>query len=77
MTFATPSCPACGLPPVGTVELIPGLSQLIADPRHPGSFDYAGQTDIDWNDQRTDRDAAGNLTLQCRHGHRWPSAQLD
>ncbi len=71
MRFTPWNCPNCGEPAKGTVETFFGLALLIFD--DDGHAEYAGQTEIDWNNQTTLKDDAGRALLECHTGHRWPA----
>jgi len=69
MRFDPPQCPQCGQLAKGTLESIPGLARLLLD--EDGSAEYAGSTDVYWDDQETIRDEQGRVTLMCPDGHQW------
>jgi hypothetical protein len=56
----------------GTVDSVPGVALLNVDP-HTGNAEYAGETEIWWDDQKTDRDSQGRFMLICDNGHVWPA----
>ena len=62
-------CPHCGAMAIGTVELVPGLALVRFN--EEGEAEYEGETRMDWNNQTTRRDSAGQATLECPHGHQW------
>jgi hypothetical protein len=68
-------CPECGQPAKGTVETVPGLALLTFD--DDGNAEYAGETEIDWNNQATRHDDAGNDLLECPAGHQWTAERKD
>ncbi len=74
MYWEQDKCPECGEPPVGTVDTVPTLALL--EPEEGGGFTYVGQTDVDWEEQRTQRDEDGRDTLQCENRHVWYSRRL-
>ena len=43
------------------------------EPNDDGSFDYAGETKIWWDEQRTIRDKKGRVLLICEDAHEWYS----
>lgn len=66
-------CPECGKEPEGTVDVVHGLA-LIA-PDGEGGYQYAGETKIDWDTQRTVTDSddpqdAPRELLSCGE-HEW------
>jgi hypothetical protein len=71
MRFTPWKCPECGQPAKGTVEAVPGLALLTFDDE--GQAEYASETEIDWNNQTSQHDAAGNDLLECHNGHQWPA----
>jgi hypothetical protein len=74
MRFHPCRCPECGEAAEGTHELVPGLALLTFDGQ--GEAEYAGETELDWNGQRTIHDEAGRVTLSCPRGHAW-QAQME
>jgi len=72
MRFDPWKCPECGDAAKGTLETVPGLALLIIDP--DGAADYAGETEMDWDGQRTILDNEGRATLQCPSGHQWQAS---
>ena len=73
MKFAIPCCPTCGEQASGTLETVPGVALIQPDEKHPGHFDYAGETKMFWDSQETVTDVMGAATLICDHGHEWQS----
>lgn len=71
MRFKPWKCPECGQPAKGTVDLIPGLALLTFD--DDGHAEYEGETEVNWNNQATRHDQAGNEILECPAGHQWPA----
>jgi len=74
MTWENPICPECGEPPAGTVEEILGLA--LVEPDGKGSYQYAGSTEVWWDDQRTQR-FEGKDRLYCENGHDWYSKRIE
>ena len=75
MKFTIPNCPHCGALAKGTLEIVNGLA-LLNPPDAEGNFEYAGETQIDWDSQRScggDHD----YILECPNGHNWPSPSED
>ena len=75
MRLNPPTCPVCGQIARGTVEIIPGLALLSFD--ESGEADYAGETQVHWDGQTTDRDNQGRVRLICSAGHDWPATMTD
>lgn len=75
MRFTPWKCPECGQPAKGTVETIPGLALLTFD--DDGQTEYAGETEIDWNNQASEQDEYGRYLLECHAGHKWPAERKD
>lgn len=68
-------CPKCNEPAHGIEEIIPGVA-LFGEPVSQGEtiqVEYFGETEVDWDGQRSVIDANGCITLVCRNGHRWPA----
>jgi len=55
--------------------MIPGLALLTFDAE--GHAEYDGETEVDWNNQATQRDEAGNDLLECPAGHQWSAERED
>lgn len=55
--------------PRGTLERLSGVALL--DVHEDGTADYAGDTEIFWDEQRSVRDEQGKVTLVCPNGHDW------
>lgn len=70
MTFSRPACPTCGRPASGTLERVYGWAGLIRK-LPENTFEYDGETKIDWNGQRTVLDRNGFVTLHCDNNHTW------
>ena len=49
--------------------MVPGLALLTFDAS--GEASYAGDTDIDWNNQATVHDESGRVSLECPERHQW------
>ena len=71
MRFDPITCPehACGETARGTLERLSGVALL--DVHQDGTADYAGDTEIFWDEQRSVRDEQGKVTLICPNGHDW------
>lgn len=63
-----------GSPIIGTKELIPGVA-LVASISETGEPEYEGETDVDWDGQRTvKRD--GKILFVDDDGEQWTFDQL-
>jgi hypothetical protein len=62
-------CPERGDAAEGTHELVPGVALPTFDER--GEAEYLGETELDWNRQRSIHDEAGRVTLSCPRRHAW------
>ena len=71
MRFEPSNCPACGQQTSGVLETISGIALLLFD--EDGTAQYAGETDVCWNSQTTERDRYDRVTLVCPGGHQWPA----
>jgi hypothetical protein len=69
MKIEPAKCPECGEPAEGTLETVTGKALLLKN--DDGTYDYAGETKIWWDEQRTVRDAEGRATAICSAGHEW------
>lgn len=63
------TCPICGEPIRGTLEIVQGTALLLKNP--DGSYNYAGETDIHWDTQEA---ASFDECFHgvCPNGHDWP-----
>ena len=61
-------CPECGAPVKGTSETLLGRANLFAT---PDGWEYTGDTEVFWNEQRTIRDECDRIELLCEDGHSW------
>ena len=75
MTFDVPRCTVCGELARGMLEQVPGIALLIFDEHD--TAEYAGETELAWNDQAACRDGAGWVTLECPSGHQWQARPTD
>ena len=75
MRFEPDKCPECSEEPVGTVEKVLGLAKLMPDDQ--GGYDYAGYTEIWWDDQKSVTDPEGRVLLQCKEHHEWYAMKVD
>jgi hypothetical protein len=74
LRFSRATCPKCRLPPVGTVEALSGLAELVQ--AGEGLFDYGGYTRINWDGQRT-ISRNGEVLMECAEGHLWWSRRTE
>ena len=70
MKLSISNCPECGQPATGTLEAVQGVA-LLQGPDSKGSFEYVGETVIDWDSQQTVLDKNGRVTLSCDQHHEW------
>lgn len=70
MRFTPLTCPTCQAPAHGTVERLAGVA-LLTEPDEKGRVDYAGSTEIWWDEQRSVTDKRGRVRLICPAGHEW------
>lgn len=78
MKFRPMICPQCHKIAHGTVELLKGVA-LMTPKKYPGqrtSFEYDGETEIDWDSQRTAVSPGFGVILTCNEGHEWPARQF-
>jgi hypothetical protein len=75
MRFEPIKCPTCGGSATGTLEVLTGVA-LFTDPDEAGQVDYAGETEVDWDTQRTLTDEFDRVTLVCSQGHEWQADEL-
>lgn len=62
-------CPVCGKVPRGTVEVVKGCAELAEIV--PGVFEHSGNTEIWWDEQKTEKDEQGRTHFICEDGHEW------
>lgn len=65
-------CPECNAVARGTVDTVPGIAEMTIS--RAGVATYSGETDMDWDSQKTNTNAAGEVELICPNDHRWFSA---
>jgi len=75
MRFAKPYNPKTGRPAIGTCETIPGVALIVFN--RDGSADYAGETKVNWNEQRPITDRKGRVRLIDRDGRTWLSRMIE
>lgn len=69
MKFITSNCPKCGQPAVAILERLYAWASLYEE---NGAFDYAGESDVDWDSQEpveTDK----QVDLTCDNKDEWSS----
>ncbi len=76
MKFSKPNCPTCGELVRGIVEVIHGCAELSLQ-EDGETFEYAGSTDVWWDEQRPERDKRGRVRLICHDAHEWFSKVID
>ena len=67
------ACPHCGAPAEGSQETIPGVA-LFGEPIPHGEIiqvDYFGETEVDWDNQRSIVDGQHRISLVCGNRHSW------
>jgi hypothetical protein len=73
------ACPHCGAAAQGTEETIPGVA-LFGEPVSKGDLvqvDYFGETEVDWDNQRSIVDDQCQMSLVCNNGHSWWASRQD
>ena len=76
MLFEPALCPTCESPAkssLGSVLVDECLNYF----EETKTYEYADQSDPDWNCQATDLDGLGRLQLSCPDGHTWRAVHLD
>jgi hypothetical protein len=76
MKFNPCRCPECGQDPMGLVESLEGIAlfQELFEGDEP-NCEYSGETEVDWDSQRSVRDGAGMVRLVCHLRHEWKAQQ--
>jgi hypothetical protein len=73
MKIEPATCPQCGQPADATLESVPGWALLQRDA--DGTFDWFGETAIDWNGQVTVVDPVTHkATVRCSEYHTWEAS---
>lgn len=62
-------CPECGEEIKGSVDLVPGCALMNVDP--DGTFEWAGETEMDWDNQHNLEQDPKRMRVQCCDGHEW------
>ncbi len=75
MKWENMTCPECGETPVGTIEVLYGVASFNAQ-NEDGSFDYYGETDIWWDNQKT-LQVEGLDVLTCNNHHEWHTKRIE
>jgi hypothetical protein len=63
------TCATCGEPIRGSVERLNGCALLDVDPS--GAAEYAGETDVWWDEQRSVSRDPRRLVVICPNAHEW------
>lgn len=71
MKFNPDHCPTCGKIAYATCDNVPGLALLMSDPATSDEFEYAGETELDWDGQTKVTDEDGKVCLCCADRHTW------
>ena len=61
---------SCGQPAQSIEESMTGQAGLVYNPESD-SYDYSGNTDVDWNTQVPAKNKCGWVELTCSRGHSW------
>ncbi len=67
MKFTTDKCPKCERAPIAILERLYAWASLQGG---DGGFDYAGESDIDWDSQEPD-ETDKQVHLVCDRKHEW------
>jgi hypothetical protein len=62
-------CPECGEEIMGSADLVPGCALMNVE--SDGTFDWAGETEMDWDRQRNVEQDPKRIRVQCCDGHEW------
>lgn len=71
MKFEPIHCPECGEEADGVLERLSCCAYIEKD-RETGEYQYAGETDMWWDEQRPILTEDGRYQLVCHNGHDWP-----
>ena len=66
----SPVCPVCGSQRIAEIDVLPGYA-LIESVNADGTIDWAGDTEIDWNNQRPESDPPEFICLGCAKTFGW------
>lgn len=69
LRFTPDKCPECGEPAWGEVDTLQGVAGL--DRSEDGTYEWTGNTEVDWNAQEPVTDSEGRVLLACVDGHEW------
>lgn len=69
MKLAIPNCPECGESARGTVDTISACAEF--GEINGGETEYIGDTDVWWDEQKTNLNDAGDSEVICKNGHEW------
>ncbi len=72
--FDPPRHPEFGTEPRGTVETVSGCALFSEE---NGTYDWDGETDVWWDEQRTVEDKDGRVQLIDRQGHTWWAKMIE
>lgn len=72
MTFKTPKCQTkgCRQRAVAIIETVT-VQACIEFDEDDKTFDYAGESKVDWDSQRATETSGGLVTVCCANGHEW------
>jgi hypothetical protein len=71
MKLSKPICPECHGRAVGTCDLIPGTAFFASVPKRGQNVDYAGETEMSWDGQKTITNEQGESQVTCDNWHTW------
>lgn len=71
MRFSKPDCPTCGEEANGILEKLYAWAHI--DKAKDGSFQYIGQSKVDWDSQEPDEENPNEVYLKCCQKHEWKS----
>ena len=69
MKLVKPNCPECGSAARGTVDTIQSCAEFGGFEN--GEVEYCGETDVWWDEQKSNLNDAGEIELVCPKGHTW------
>jgi rubredoxin len=72
------TCPKCGSSDsLAIVESLLGNAHIFPEVDENGRFQYAGETDVDWNSQQPFRELPSDpICAHCGCGHQWYEPRL-
>jgi hypothetical protein len=78
MKFETPKCPQCGAFADSIIEIVEGRANLQRSSNAGEDiFEYAGDTDMWWDEQKPVPHAGGRVSLMCPKDHEWLTKMTD